>query len=608
MGARALDLLHPSSDVSRCKLICTLSTCQLLACPEASCVSQILTAKAVAADMGESRAVECGVHKWASCGLRNSERDVHSVVKRQGTRLDVEVSEMSCDGHSLAWISPETWLAYLVRKGLWPKLAGVKSAAYDMAREVWTEFWRKFRILNEDHELWSLDLDLSRTAAFLVHGDEGRTLKKGGLMVTSLQSALGNGWDNKRVQKLDRDGVPRLSVNFAGHSFTTRFVSSALPKTAYETNPKVFYDAMEHLAKSLKKTLVHGYLDPCSGERYHIAIVGAKGDQPYLTKLAGFYRSFNTTAKRGDERSVAKGICPYCCARMAGFPAEDLGTTNPAWLPTVSVKLPWLRTPALIQELPHNPGDPAAYLTYFHSDIWHIVHLGIGKSWTASTIQLILPMLPLRNLDEKWEFLTSHYRQWCRAHHRQAHVTKITPVLMSYGDHSGAVGAWSKGALTHTFLSWLVDLLAEVQPDPDGLLRRCREGSYRMNAMFSMLFRADAFLTHELCSFVSEQGLCFLQLYSGLARRQFDAGRQWLFPLYPKLHIFHHIMLRVLQQGRSFGFATNPLMHSCQMDEDTVGRVSRISRRVNIRKVASRSLDRYLINAYAAFEDAGWLA
>ena len=530
---------------------------------------------------------------------------MHATVKKQGSKLDVKISEMSCDGLTLPWISPETWLAYLVQKGLWPKLAGVESGGYAMAREVWTEFWRKFKIINEDHELWSLDLDLSRAAAFMVHGDEGRTLKKGGLMVTSLQSVLGHGWDNKRVQKLYRDGVPRLSLNFAGHSFTTRFVSSALPKTVYESNPKVFYDAMGHLAKSLRRVLVQGYVDPSSGERYHIVIIGAKGDQPYLNKLAGFYRSFNTTAKRGDERAVPKGVCPYCCAGMVGFPAEDLGTACPVWLPTVGVKLPWLRTPALIEELPHNRGNPAAY---FHSDIWHIVHLGIGKSWAASVVQMALPALPLRNLEEKWEFLTSHYRRWCRAHHRQPHVTKITPVLMSYGDYSGAVGAWSKGALTHSLLAWLVDLLGEVPQGNDGLLQVCREGSYRMNAMFSTLFRADAFLTGQLSSFVSEQGLCFLRLYSDLARKQFEAGRQWLFPLYPKLHIFHHLMLRVLQQGRSFGFATNPLMHSCQMDEDTVGRVSRISRRVNIRKVASRSLSRYLIQAHTAFSDAGWLA
>ena len=50
---------------------------------EASCVSQILTAQAVAAAMGKGRAAACGVDTWASCHLQNSERDVQRTLKTQ---------------------------------------------------------------------------------------------------------------------------------------------------------------------------------------------------------------------------------------------------------------------------------------------------------------------------------------------------------------------------------------------------------------------------------------------------------------------------------------------------------------------------------------------
>ena len=296
-------------------------------------------------------------------------------------------------------------------------------------------------------------------------------------------------------------------------------------------------------------------------------------------------------------------MCPYCLGGTRDFPCEELGTDNPAWLRTIGVKLPWVRCPALIRRLIHDRGDPAAF---FKSDIWHVVHLGFGRSWIASVIQLVLPVLNLSNLDEKWEFLSSHYLDWCRTNHRQAHISKITPYLMSYGDSGGAMGNWHKGGLTTNFFQWIVVLIGDVGGGNEGLLQ-CRIATYRMNTMFSLLYRAGAFLSQEEAAFVSEQGMAFLQCYTTQAQRMFTAGKQWLFPLYPKLHIYHHLMLSVRTSGLRVALALNPMLWGCQIDEDVVGRASRLSRRVNVRQVSFRTLDRYRCAAFSAFEKAGLL-
>lgn len=551
--------------------------------------------------MGEGRSASCGVDKWASCNLRHSERDAQRTMKKQGTKLDVPITSISCDGVNLPWIAPQTWLRFVIKKGLWPVMAGCDRFDHDGARRNWSDFWTEYKKVNPGFELFSMpNVDLSRTAAWLVHGDEGRTLKKNGIMITSLQSALGRGYDEKRVA-----GPPgKLRVNFAGHSFTTRYIVSATPKTVYESTPEVFHSSIDHVAKSLSKCLHEGFVDVATGETFRVAVLGVKGDAPYLAKVAHFYRSYNTTAKRGEERGPPKGICPYCLAGTNGFPAEELSTLEPRWLRTIGVKLPWVRCPSLIQNLVHDRGDPAAF---FKTDLWHVVHLGFGRSWVASVIQLLLSYLPCANLDEKWDYLTTHYLRWCTANKRQAHVAKITPYLMSYGDSSGAMGNWHKGALTSNFMHWLVDLLGDVRGEPGGLLVQCRAATYRMNAMFSLLYRAGAFLSEQECSFVSEQGLQFLKTYSMLAGHMFGASKQWMFPLYPKLHMFHHQMLEIRFLGNSVKTAASPMMFACQMDEDTVGRSSRLSRRVNIRRVSLRTLDRYLVSAYAAHAKAGLL-
>ena len=57
---------------------------------KASCSSQILTARAFEEDMGEEKAVKTGVNLWSKCITNNSERDVHKVIQKQGTTLNIE--------------------------------------------------------------------------------------------------------------------------------------------------------------------------------------------------------------------------------------------------------------------------------------------------------------------------------------------------------------------------------------------------------------------------------------------------------------------------------------------------------------------------------------
>lgn len=565
---------------------------------EASCVSQILTAEAVASDIGVEAAASIGIQEWANSTAKNSERSAQAIMAKQRTKLDIPVKEIVCDGTSIPWISPESWLPFLVKNGLWPILCGASLHDYDGARSNLTQFWKNFQKIHPTFELFNTDYDLTRTVPCLLHGDEGRTLKKGGILITSLQSALGAGYNEKRVPKRRPSQQPNLQVNYGGHTFTTRYVVSCIPKTAYDEQPELYHEAMTHVAVSCRKLLDNGFADSQrGGEILRMCVIGIKGDAPFLAKAGRFYRGYNTSAKRGEERGPPKGLCPFCLAGTVLCEAEEIATSTPKWLTTVGVKMPWVRTPGLVSHLLHDPADPS---NLFKSDIWHVVHLGFGRSWIASTIQLILPQLPCANLDDKWAYLTDHYHTWCAQNRQQKHVKRITAYLMSYNDSTGTMGCWSKGALTSTLLHWLVDLLGDVEKDGEGLLVRCRETSYRLNSMFSLLYRAGAFLSQSECKFVSDQGLKFLESYYCLACIMYAKGCHWRYPLYPKLHIFQHIMLGVKTSGELTGTSENPIMYACQMDEDTVGKASRLSRRVSIKQVAKRSLDRYLVAAQAA--------
>ena len=178
---------------------------------------------------------------------------------------------------------------------------------------------------------------------------------------------------------------------------------------------------------------------------------------------------------------------------------------------------------------------------------------------------------------------------------------------MSYGDKTGCMGQWHKGALTTIFFMWLDDLIGKLPPDAHQRLHKCQRATAWMNELWSCLFRAEVFLTEEQCFYVSARGVRFLQTYSLMARDLFRDNRPWVFPLYGKLHGFHEQMLTILEQARQHKMSLNPIVFCCQMDEDTIGRASRISRRVNIRQVIKRSLQRCLIAAHTAFTKEGLL-
>ena len=144
--------------------------------------------------------------------------------------------------------------------------------------------------------------------------------------------------------------------------------------------------------------------------------------------------------------------------------------------------------------------------------------------------------------------------------------------------------------------------------NPGGLLVQCRSATYRMNTMFSLLYRAGAFLSEQECSFVSEQGLQFLKTYSMLAGRMFG-GQQTVdvSPVSEATYVspsgcWRSGFLAIPWKQQSVRWCSHARWMKILLEE-----VPGSGRRVNIRRVSLRTLDRYLVSAYAAHAKAGLL-
>jgi len=555
--------------------------------------------------MGEDAANKSGIHQWAKINYRNSERDVHSVAGQQRTRLDIPIAEINVQNTRLPWISPKAWFQYIVNHGLLYMLSGLHYEEKHLVGTTWKKNWTQYQPLNSDLEVFYMEgLNWERTIGLYIHGDEGRTLKRGGLMVTSLQSVLGFGFNRNRLKRPHgSDDTGKLQVNFAGHTFLTRFVVSVLPKTEYQSNPDYFHETMDIFARELKDLLESGITDPVTGEVWRFAVIGIKGDMPYLQKVGKLKRSWNTTVKRGRQRTAPRGVCHLCLAGTQNTPFEDT-SEGARWVQTIGVQAPWDTMPNIVRLLPYPKSHPGSFL---QPDLWHSIHLGVGKSFIASTLQIALEVVPATNNEDRFEWLTNHYHSWCRSVKVSSHISKISAYLVSYGDGPGATGNWSKGALTTNLARWLIPLIDDLAVDSHNFLPRCKEAAQQLNAALTFLYNAPLFLEGVESRYVSERGTFFVRTYTALATECFHLQRPHLFPLFPKIHAVQHTWLTLKNESATHGYGMNPLTASCQLDEDTIGRVSRVSRRVNVRLVVLRTLQRHLMSSWNIWMDAGVL-
>ena len=138
------------------------------------------------------------------------------------------------------WLKPTAFLKAMGKMNDISHLLGVKSL--DGAKDMLIEFWGSYRAICPRHELFQL-IDAGervpeRCIPIFVHGDEGVTYKKNGVLVLSFQGIIGFGTSKtsnsgKRKRGNDaREGTiaEGIPLNFLATGFQTRFASIICPK------------------------------------------------------------------------------------------------------------------------------------------------------------------------------------------------------------------------------------------------------------------------------------------------------------------------------------------------------------------------------------------
>ncbi|CAE7484656.1 unnamed protein product [Symbiodinium sp. CCMP2592] len=578
----------------------------------ASCRAAIRTARNVVADVGRDQA-RCsgGLEALAKCSLYHSEQATRTLfAKKLKLSLPIPFTTVSVATNSedskvsileLQTLSLQSWVTFLLRSNNWHILAGLVRPDAQRSEKIWESWWNKFRRIEPNHPVYRMAdenrLSLGRTAAIVLHGDEGRGRRRAPCMILSYHSVLGRG-TNYGLESQKKAGVKKAylkqKLNMKGHSYTTRFITAVLPRHLYLDGDKSFEALLEKIYDDAVFMINTGIED--QGKCYWVALIRTVGDWPFLVKSGHLDRSFANTVKKLNQ--VAKPICHLCEAGTDRIPFECIGTRHPAWAHTLNASSPFKSLPPAAR-VPHSPGRLPDHFAF---DIFHTFHLGVGKHLMGSVI-VLLSNQESGNVEVRLEKISAKYVSWCKATRRSALLSKITKDMISWSASTDyPKGGWYKATITTNMLEW-----AETcNPLGDPLLEKALSAVRIANKLFRILYAEDVWLSVERSNEAGQLASQFLRRYEQCAQLA-HAQEKTLFTLQPKLHPFHHFAIDLLRAANGGYECLNPLVFSTQMSEDLVGRPSRLSRRVAPRLAVQRTLERYLQSAYSEWVNSGLL-
>ena len=164
--------------------------------------------------------------------IQNQEGTVVRVFEEFKFYYPVEITiEKESPLEGFPWLKPTDFLKTMSRMNDLSHLLGGKATLQE-AEGVLTKFWGNYRAICPNHQLWK-DVDegkkdIKKCVPILLHGDEGVTYKKGGVLVLSFQGVLGYGTSKKPAP--DHASGNELPLNFLGSGFHTRMLILVCPK------------------------------------------------------------------------------------------------------------------------------------------------------------------------------------------------------------------------------------------------------------------------------------------------------------------------------------------------------------------------------------------
>lgn len=346
-----------------------------------------------------------------------------------------------------------------------------------------------------------------------------------------------------------------------GCSWDYKFIITLLPSKLF--TPATWDVIWERIAESFQLCM--------NLPGWKAAFVGLKGDQLFLKAVLR------------PNRNFGRNHCCWYCFASSKDPIllytdmrEDAG-----WLCTLEDNMPENQRRHALWSI------PGMHLQLVLPDLVHCMLLGSAQDFCGAVLVECQALVPL-------QAALLQFRAWCKDRKLRTSLDELKPdqVKDSQTLYATLPGKASDAKMFVSFLATVLPTWLHGRTDDLSLLMQ--QSAWALSAFLCLLDEASWVLTDAQCDRAVKYGNLFVHGYIALAR---DAHMRnsLTFKLRQKLHLFHHIVLKLDRHRFPNLFSRqNPRTAQTFQDEDFIGKVMRGARRVHPRTVARRTIDRWL--------------
>ena len=534
----------------------------------AMCPTDVRSFSSLGAAGARASHIERDLHRWLT-GTFRVPIELSSVPL---TVKDTMTHEERTVDYPVIW--PHMWAAacYEIGGGAFQKCV-IGAGGRDDLMNFWSRAWRT--AWGRAHPVYESGEDLSCVVPVRFHGDAARYQKR-------LSSP-------NRVLILST-----MSAMVSGCSWDTRWLFTLID-TRIMVKGKTLSQLLEFYRKGLAQlftglwpamNLADGSPWPRGGLSWNrrnqrlagafcFAFAGLKGDLEWRRDAMFEHRNYG-----------ANRCCPKCLAsKNAGETFYGDVRETAGWRSTLIGTASYLdnmRRRSPIVDLPGWHVD----LTLW--DLMHNLYIGVGRDAAASAIVLLVELGYWQGgVDCSLVSASQAFRVWCKANHVKPPGKSFTRNSLSWANNQQQPHLEFKAAHTKLVMRWLADELREASVCGDHEVRVAAICFYELTSFVHVLDQAGLWLQEWEIDKAQRHGQEFLNAYTDLVlwRIEHDICR-W--HIRPKLHYLAHQILQLCD-------GQNPKHFSCFMDEDFVGKVSRLCAACRPAQVGHRGLSRYLL-------------
>ena len=549
----------------------------------------------------------------------NAERDMRAIFNDLGYSLPIPINRLEHHGEETKQlftyhICPQDWIRHWMESN--PELLGGNGNPH----ENFKAFWEVYRQQHPSHEVYRKHSNnLEMVVPILLHGDEGRAVKRTNYFVTSIESPIGSVLDpgltcscNEKL--LQRPNIPSygcdsrvldentlkvaraMVTNFKGHSYLSRWLLFGVGGWIYKKHPAIIDKLLLEVAMNLKELFETGVrLSGPNGTTIFAAMVSIKGDMDFHKKVMNLTRSYSNLGTVN-----LREICHHCLAGGEAHAFEDYSET-PSWSSSCYQSRPWVSEPHLARI----PFDSSAPEKALQGDLMHIFKLGVGRDIVGGVVIILLRkgFFDVEGMSKdircRFERAHSSFKLWCHAEGKSAGLRSFTKSFFNMTSLVSAPWCNSKASDTILLLQWLVFFirLNLIHPVVHGweeflnpMLQLCESG-----LALRMTHHHPMWLERNCARFFYVSAMTVLRAYSFMGKKAVEIGIR-AFIQKPKMHALHHVAFTIktrLESGATL--IASPQIYACDISEDFLGRISRLSRRVGFRLCDLHVCERYFL-------------